>query len=103
MARSLVPILATRKLVAPLAINPIVSGGSIQLFRHLKHQNMSTSDDIIDSSGKIFLVPFLASEEALTSLAHDPIMSGISVWSFKHLKCQNTSIISDSTGIPNGS
>ena len=96
MARSLVPILATRKLVATLAINPIVSGGSIQLFRHLKHQNMSTSDDNIDSSRKIFLVPFLASEEALASLAHDPIMSGISVRSFKHLKCQYTSMISDS-------
>ena len=82
--------------MAPLATNPIMSGRSRRLFRHLKHQNMSTSDDIIDSSGKIFLVPFLASEEALTSLAHDPIMSGISVWSFKHLKCQYTSMISDS-------
>ena len=96
VARSLVPILATRELVAPLATNPIMSERLILLLRHLKHQNMSTSDDFIDSSGKIFLVQFLATKEALASLAYDPIMLGISIWLFKHLECQNPSIISDS-------
>ena len=62
VARSLVPILATRELVAPLATNPIMSERLILLLRHLKHQNMSTSDDFIDSSGKIFLVQFFATK-----------------------------------------
>ena len=82
--------------MAPLANDPIMSGRLIPLLRHLKHQNMSTSDDFIDSSGKIFLVQFLATKEALASLAYDPIMLGISIWLFKHLECQNPSIISDS-------
>ena len=42
--------MATRELVAPLATNPIMSGRSIPLLRHLKHLNMFTSDDFIDSS-----------------------------------------------------
>ena len=82
--------------VAPLSNDPIMSYTTIKLLRHLKHQNLSTGDDFIDSSGKIFLVQFLATKEALASLAYDPIMLGISIWLFKHLECQNPSIISDS-------
>ena len=36
---------------------PIVILVSIQLYRHLKHQNLSTSDDFSHSS-RIFLLPF---------------------------------------------
>ena len=46
----LVPFLATREAVAPLANDLIMSGTSIQSFRHLKHQNMSTGDDFIPSN-----------------------------------------------------
>ena len=53
VARSLVLILATRELVMSLANDAIMSGRSIWLFRHLKHQNMSTGDDYIYSSGII--------------------------------------------------
>ena len=84
--------------MAPLANDPIMSGTSIRSFRHLKHQNPSTGDDFIHSSGIIFLVPLLATMEALAPLANDPIMSGRSIWSFKHLIHQNPSIISDSIG-----
>ena len=45
--RSLVPIFATRELVAPLANDPIMQVRLILSFRHLKHQNLSTSDDLI--------------------------------------------------------
>ena len=85
MARSLVPILATRELVVPLANNPIMRGRSIQLFRHLKYQNLSTGDDFIHCSGMIFLVPFLANTEAVVPLAKDPIMLGRLIQSFGHL------------------
>ena len=43
----LVPFLATREVVAPLAKDLIMSGTSIWSFRHLKHQNLLTSDDFI--------------------------------------------------------
>ena len=82
--------------MAPLANDPIMSGTSIRSFRHLKHQNLSTGDDFIYSSGIIFLVPFLATREAVALLANDPIMSGRSIRSFRHLEHENLSIISDS-------
>ena len=84
--------------MAPLANDPIMSGRSIWSFRHLKHQNLSTSDDFIYSSGIIFLVPLLATMEAVAPLANDPIMSGRSIRSFRHLEHQNPSIISESIG-----
>ena len=67
--RSLVLLLATKKAMAPLANNPIMSGRLIQLFRHL-----STGDDYIDISGIFYSVPILATKEALVPLAHEPIM-----------------------------
>ena len=70
----------------PLANDPIMLGTLIQSFRHLKHQNLSTGDDFIHSSGIIFLVPFLATKEAVAPLANDPIMSGTSIRSFRHVK-----------------
>ena len=96
MAIFLVPFLATREAVAPLAKDLIMLGTSIWLFRHLKHQNLFTGDDFIYSSGIIFLLPFLATEEALAPLTNVPIMSARSIWSFRHLESQNPSIISDS-------
>ena len=75
MAIFLVPFLATREAVAPLAKVLIMLGTSIWLFRHLKHQNLSTGDDFIYSSGIIFLVPFLSTREAVALLANDLIMS----------------------------
>ena len=82
--------------MAPLANDPIMSGTSIQSFRHLKHQNLSTGDDFIHSSGIFFLVPLLATMEAVAPLANDPIMSGRSIGSFRHLEHKNPSIILDS-------
>ena len=64
----LVPFLATREAVAPLANDWIRSGTSIRSFRHHKHQNLSTGDDFIQSSGIIFIVSIFA------PLANDPIM-----------------------------
>ena len=84
--------------MAPLANDPIMSGTSIWSFRHLKHQNPSTGDDFINSSGIIFLVQFLATMEAVSPLANDPIMLGRLIRSFRHLQCQNPCIISDSIG-----
>ena len=75
-----------------------MSSTSIQSFRHLKHQNLSTGDDFIYSSVIIFLVPFLATREAVALLAKDPIMSGTSILSFRHLEHQNVSIISEDIG-----
>ena len=92
----LVPFLATRELVAPLQNDPIISGRLILMFRHLKHQNLSTDDDFIQSSGIIFFVPFLATKEVLAPLANDPIMLGRSIQSLRHLERQNPSIILDS-------
>ncbi len=74
MARSLVPILATREAVASLANDFIMSGTSIWSFRHLKHQNLSTGNDFIYRSGIILLVTFLATREAVAPLANDPFM-----------------------------
>ena len=74
MAKSLVPFLATREAVALFANDQIMLGTSIQSFRHLKHQNLSTGDNFIYSSRIIFLVLFLATKETLVPLANDPIM-----------------------------
>ena len=71
MAIFLVPFLATREAVVPLAKDLIISGTLIWSFRHLKHQNLSTGDDFIYSSGIIFLVPFLATREAVAPFAKD--------------------------------
>ena len=38
--------------MAPLASDPIMWGRSIQLFRHLEHQNLSIISDFIDSKEK---------------------------------------------------
>ena len=103
MARSLVPILATKTLVMPPAKDSIMMGRFLWLFRHLKHQNLSTGDGFVQSSGIIFLVPFLATKEALVPLANNPMVWGRSIRSFRHLKCQNLFIISYSIGFPNGS
>ena len=81
-----------------LANDPIMLGKLIQSFRHLKHQNLSTGDDFIYSSGIIFLVPFLATREAVALPANDLIMSGTSIRSFRHLEHQNPSIISEDIG-----
>ena len=81
--------------MAPLANDPIMSGTSIRSFRHLKHQNPSTGDDLIHSSGIICLVQFLATMEALVPLANDPIMLGRSLQLFRHLKHQNPSTVHD--------
>ena len=54
MARSLVLILATKELEAPLANHTIIMTRSIGLLRHLKRQNLSTGDDFINGSGMIF-------------------------------------------------
>ena len=62
-----------------------------QLFRHLKHQNLYTSNDLIYSSWLILLVPFLAIREAVVLLANDSIMSGTSIQLFRHLEHQNPS------------
>ena len=59
-----------------LANDPIMLGKLIQSFRHLKHQNLSTGDDFIYSSGIIFLVPFLATKGALVPIASTPMIVG---------------------------
>ena len=46
---SLVPLFTTRGVVAPPENDPIMSDTSIQLFRHLEHQNLFTNDWVIDS------------------------------------------------------
>ena len=69
-----------------LANDPIMLGKLIQSFRHLKHQNLSTGDDFIYSSGIIFLVPFLVTREVVVLLANDPIMLGTSIRQLRHLK-----------------
>ena len=65
--------------MAPLANDPIMSGISIWLFRHLKYQNLSTGDDFIHSSEIICLVLFLVIKEALVLLLNDPIKMGRSI------------------------
>ena len=84
--------------MALLSNDLIMLGTSIRSFIHLKHQNLSTGDDFIYSSGIIFLVPFLATREAVALLANDLIMSGTSIRSFRHLEHQNPSIISEDIG-----
>ena len=63
----------------------------IQLFSHLKHQNLSSGDSFIYSSGIILLVTILAIREAVAPLANDPIMSGTSICLFRHLEHQTPS------------
>ena len=87
----LVPFLATREAVVPLAKDLIMSGTLIRLFRHLKHQNLFTGDDFIYSSRVIFLVPFLSTREAVALLENDLIMSGTLIQLFRHLENQNLS------------
>ena len=84
--------------IKPIHSGPIVILMSRLLFRHLNHQNLSTGDDFIHSSGIIILVPLLATMEVVVPLGNDPIMSGRSIWSFRHLEHQNPSIISESIG-----
>ena len=72
----LVPFLATRELVAPLQKDPIMSGILIGMFKHLKHQNLSTGDYLIHTREIIVLVPFLFTKEALTLLTNFPIIWG---------------------------
>merc|ERR1711942_222407 len=84
-----VPFLAIREAVALLAKDLIMSGTLIWSFRHLNHQNLSTGDDFIYSSG--FLVPFLATMKVVALLANDLIMLGTLIWSFRHLEHQNPS------------
>ena len=73
MERSLVPILGYWDALVQLANNPIMSGRSIRLFRQLKHQNLSTGDDFINSS-RIILVPFIATREPVAPLTSDPVI-----------------------------
>ena len=75
----------------PLTNDPIMWGRSIWSFRHLKHQNLSTGYDFIQSRGIIFSVPFLATREAVGLLTNDTIMSGRSMQWFRHLEHQNLS------------
>ena len=84
----LVPFLATKETLAPLANDPIMLGTSIPLFRHLKHQNLSTGDVFIYSSGN-FLVPFLATKAVLVPLTNDDIMSERSIRLFRHIGYKN--------------
>ena len=83
--------------MAPLAKDLIMLGTSIRSFTHLKHQNMSTSDDFIYSSGIIFLVPFLSTREAVALLAKDLIMLGILIRLLRYLEHQNLSIIQNTS------
>ena len=73
-----------------LANDPIMSGTSIWLFRHLEHQNLSSNRT--DN----FLVPFLATREAVVPLANDPFMLQRSIQSLRHPEHKNPSIISQS-------
>ena len=52
----LVPFLATKKTLAPLANDPIMSGTSIRSFRHLENLNPSINSEFIDGPrcGQIF-------------------------------------------------
>ena len=80
--------------MALLAKDSVMSHTSIRLFRHLKHQNLSTGDNIIYSSRIIFFL-FLATREAVVPLAKDLIMSGTLIKMFRHLKHQNLSTSDD--------
>ena len=80
--------------MALLTIVPFLSGTLIGLFRHLKHQNLSTGDDFIHSSRIIRLVPFFATMEVVALLVNDLIMLGTSIRSFRHLEHKNQSLIS---------
>ena len=70
----------------PLANDSIMSGTLIRLFRHLKHQNVSTGDDFIYNCEMILLAPFLATREVMGLLTNDPIMLGTSIRFYKYLK-----------------
>ena len=87
-----VPFLATRKAVAPLANDTIMSTRSIRLYTNLDvkihpiFQILMTEQDVQRS-----LVPIFATREELKLLANDPIMSGRSIPLFRHFQCQNLS------------
>ena len=81
--------------MAPLANDPIIPERLMRLFRHIKHQNLSTGNNFIYSSEMILLVQFLATMEAVELLANDPIMLGRPIQSFRDLEHQNPSILSD--------
>ena len=53
VAISLDPILATKQFVVPLLSFPIMLGRLIQLFRHLKHQNLSIISDSIGRANMV--------------------------------------------------
>ena len=59
---------------------------SVHLLRYLRHQNLSTSDDFIHSSGIMFLVIFLGTREAVPPIKNDPIISGRSKQQLRHLE-----------------
>ena len=61
----LVPFLATKETLAPLANDPIMSRRLIWLFRNLKHQNLSTGDDFIHSHGIDILVKYFATMDKI--------------------------------------
>ena len=86
------------EVVALIKNDPITSETLIRSYTHPKHQNLSTSDDFVHTSGIIFLVPFLATREVVALHANDLIMSGTSIRSFRHLEHQNLSIISEDIG-----
>ena len=61
---------------------------SRQSLRHLKHQNLSISDDFMHSSGLFLIVLFFAARKEVAPLANDPIMLGdhyscLDVWNIK--------------------
>ena len=74
--------------MVPLANDPIMLGRSIQLFKNLENQNLSTGDDFIHSSGIIFCISFLANKELLATIAYVTMMSGISMQWLRHLQHQ---------------
>ena len=48
LARSFVPILATREAVAPLLYDPMMLATLILLFRQIEHQNLSIISDFLE-------------------------------------------------------
>merc|ERR1712112_638794 len=60
----LVPFLATREAVAPLANDLIMSGTSIRSFRHLEHQNQSIISEDIGRARQRATIPEEESEES---------------------------------------
>ena len=78
-------MLIPREALTPLANDPIMSGTSIQLFRRLEHQRLSSN------GSDIFLVSVLDTRETVVPLANDPIIWRRSLQLLRHLEHQNTS------------